>query len=82
MVYFVKRRDETETFVNILCNSLEEVSQRVDSFRARGVECWVEDGDGNPITDSTLKMELSRSENRGRLEPKPPQLAASLGTEM
>lgn len=68
MVYFVKRRDETETVVNTLCTSLEEVLHRVNSFRARGIECWVEDGDGNPIADSTLKMELSRSENRARLE--------------
>lgn len=67
MVYFVKRRDETGV-VNTLCNSLEEVSHRVNSFRVCGVECWVEDGDGNVIADSALIMELSRSENRGRLE--------------
>ena len=51
MAYFVKRRDESGTIYNTLCHTLEEVWQKVASLRANDIECWVEDGGGNPIGD-------------------------------
>jgi hypothetical protein len=65
MAYFVKRRDKTGTVINTLCRSIEEAMYKANTLRADGIECSIEDGDGNPIGDTMLKIP-GPPENRGR----------------
>ena len=50
--------------INTVCKSLQEVWHKVDTFVASGVECWVEDGDGNPIADNILENATPADDRR------------------
>jgi hypothetical protein len=56
LLYFVKRREKDGVVVNTLCTTPEDALRKLQELHSDShAEAWVEDGDGNVLSEKTLE---------------------------
>jgi hypothetical protein len=56
LLYFVKRREKDGVVVNTFCTTAEHALRKLQELHSDShAEAWVEDADGNVISEKALK---------------------------